>query len=203
MIDVIRIDAAAHQVWKGQEPLRLRPTPYRMLVCLAGRAGTVVSRAELVRAVWGSEAGANAKTVHAQVSLLRQAIGDPGDRPVYIVSVTGVGYRFTKGLAEITGAEPDAEQQEALGLAQTLHAALAELNERVGERAAELAAHRVAAAEARADSRIAAVDWVAASEARFQRDLERANGVIEALRERVRQLEERLGSGDGQAEAAL
>src|SRR4029079_15075284 len=50
----LRIDAAARRVWRDGEEVRLTPTEFELLVCLASRPGTLISREEVIAAGWGS-----------------------------------------------------------------------------------------------------------------------------------------------------
>jgi len=56
------------------------------------RTGSTVPRSELLRSLWGYEAGAFTRTVDTHVASLRQKLeGNPG-RPELILTVPGVGY---------------------------------------------------------------------------------------------------------------
>ncbi len=64
-----------------------------VLVCLAGRAGEVVSRRELTDTVWATEFISDNTVSHA-VADLRTALGDDARQPTYIETIQRRGYRL-------------------------------------------------------------------------------------------------------------
>jgi DNA-binding response OmpR family regulator len=56
-----------------------------------------VSRAELLREVWGYAAGIESRTVETHLAALRQRLGDDPQSPRYVVTVRGAGYRLGDG----------------------------------------------------------------------------------------------------------
>jgi two-component system alkaline phosphatase synthesis response regulator PhoP len=84
----------AGQVLRGGRPVRLSAQEFKLLVHLVRHPGVVMSRDELLDAVWGYQAMPETRTVDVHVSWLRQKLEpDPHD-PRYIVTVYGLGYRF-------------------------------------------------------------------------------------------------------------
>jgi DNA-binding response OmpR family regulator len=83
----VRVDAAARRVWRGDEEVRLTPTEFELLVCLASHPGVVVSRDRLMAEVWDWPDAAATRTVDSHVKGLRAKLG--GD---LIRTVHGVGY---------------------------------------------------------------------------------------------------------------
>lgn len=66
-----------------------------ILRLLAGRAGEVVSRDDILDEVWGSDAFPSSRTVDNVVMRLRKLFEPDPAQPVHIHTVWGVGYRFT------------------------------------------------------------------------------------------------------------
>jgi DNA-binding response OmpR family regulator len=85
----LRLDAGARRVWRDEEEVRLTPTEFDLLVCLASSPGTVVTREQLMAEVWDWPGASGTRTVDSHVKGLRAKIG--GDR---IRTVHGVGYSF-------------------------------------------------------------------------------------------------------------
>jgi two-component system OmpR family response regulator len=85
----LTIDFAARTVHRGSVTLSLRPKEFDLLAALVRHRGRVVSRAELLREVWGYASGAESRTVETHLASLRQRLGGGG----YIDTVRGVGYR--------------------------------------------------------------------------------------------------------------
>ena len=86
------VDAAADEVRLDGEPLSLTVREYDLLVHLLGHPGTVFTREELLRDVWGWDFG-DRSTVTVHVRRLREKLGE-GTEDGRIVTVYGVGYRW-------------------------------------------------------------------------------------------------------------
>jgi DNA-binding response OmpR family regulator len=90
----LRVDLAARVVRRGGTELALRPKEFELLAALVRHRGRVVSRAELLRDVWGYAPGTESRTVETHLAALRQRLGDDPQAPRYIVTVRGAGYRL-------------------------------------------------------------------------------------------------------------
>jgi DNA-binding response OmpR family regulator len=88
------IDLDARIVRRGQTELALRPKEFDLLAALLRRRGKVVSRADLLREVWGYATGTESRTVETHLAALRQHLGDDPTSPRYIVTVRRAGYRI-------------------------------------------------------------------------------------------------------------
>lgn len=89
----IRIDRQAHRVWRGAEELTLPRRRYQLLVALHGRAGHVVTHAQLAQDIWGNT-WACESAVRMQMVHLRSSLGEAPDGTRYVTSIRSVGYRF-------------------------------------------------------------------------------------------------------------
>src|SRR3954465_4620664 len=87
-----RGDAAARRVWRGGEEVRLTPTEFDLLACLAATPGAVVSRDRLMAEVWGWAGASGTRTVDSHVKGLRGRGGADRTRTVH-----GVGYAVEPG----------------------------------------------------------------------------------------------------------
>jgi DNA-binding response OmpR family regulator len=88
----LRVDAAARRVWLGEEEVRLTPTEFDLLLCLAATPGAVVSRDRLMAEVWGWPGASGTRTVDSHVKGLRAKVGVDRIRTVH-----GVGYALETG----------------------------------------------------------------------------------------------------------
>ena len=79
---------------RGSTELALRPKEFDLFAALLRRRGKVVSRADLLREVWGYASGTESRTVETHLAALRQRLGDDPTSPRYIVTVRGAGYRI-------------------------------------------------------------------------------------------------------------
>ena len=88
----LEIDWPRKQVTLAGRELRLSPTEYRLLTTLASRAGTVLSREELLAEVWGDAYRREHEVLRVTLWRLRQKLGDDPSDPRYIVTRPGLGY---------------------------------------------------------------------------------------------------------------
>jgi len=88
------VDVARHTASKGSAPLALSPREFDMLKYFAKRRGEVVSRDELLDAVWGYDSASISRTVDTHVAKLRQKIEDDPKAPRHIITIHGAGYKF-------------------------------------------------------------------------------------------------------------
>ncbi len=91
--DDLRVDVAAHQVWRASEAVVLTAREFDLLVFLMRRPGQVFRREELLEHVWGYTYG-DTSTVTVHVRRLREKIEVDPSQPRRLSTVWGVGYRF-------------------------------------------------------------------------------------------------------------
>ncbi|MBP7228758.1 MAG: response regulator transcription factor [Longilinea sp.] len=90
----LTIDLARREVRRGEQPLALTPTEYRLLEMLARHIGEAVAETDLIQEVWGSYRQEDTTAVRRYVWLLRQKIEDDPAQPRYLHTVRGYGYRL-------------------------------------------------------------------------------------------------------------
>lgn len=83
----LRVDVGARRVWVGEDEVRLTPTEFDLLVCLATAPGQVLTREKLLAEVWGWPGASGTRTVDSHVKALRAKIGSDRVRTAH-----GVGY---------------------------------------------------------------------------------------------------------------
>ncbi len=92
----LTIDLARGQVLRGSEFLSLTPTEFRLLVYLVQNARQALSRPQILAAVWGYDTDVeDEKTVNVQIRRLREKVELDPSHPTLILTVPGIGYRFT------------------------------------------------------------------------------------------------------------
>jgi DNA-binding response OmpR family regulator len=92
--DDTEIDITRRAVRRGRSLILLSALEQRLLYTLAAAAGRVVSRDEILDAVWGTEFVAESNVVDRHVRTLRAKLGDQFRQPRFIATVPGQGYRF-------------------------------------------------------------------------------------------------------------
>ena len=88
------IDLTGRTARNASGSVHLTPLEYRVLECLARRAGMIVTQTQLIREVWGPEKLGDTRGLRSCIKTLRQKLEpDPG-RPCYLVTEAGIGYRL-------------------------------------------------------------------------------------------------------------
>jgi two-component system alkaline phosphatase synthesis response regulator PhoP len=90
------IDLVAHTVRKGDQDIELTPTEFNLLAMLAEQPGRTFTRFQLLEAGQGSAYVGYERTIDAHIKNLRSKIEPDAKSPVFIETVFGVGYRFSK-----------------------------------------------------------------------------------------------------------
>ncbi len=97
----LMLDADRHEVTVAGHPVPLTVVEFRLLTALLSAGGRVLSRDQLLDAVYGhGEADILDRTIDAHVRRLRDKLGDDPDRPRYVATVRGVGYRAVPDATE-------------------------------------------------------------------------------------------------------
>ena len=90
----LRIDMKRREVTRGGGAVELKPKEMELLIYFMRNKGRAFTREQLLREVWGYDFYGDSRTVDVHVSWLRQKIEDQSGKPVRILTVRGVGYRF-------------------------------------------------------------------------------------------------------------
>jgi len=88
------IDFANRIVMKDDAPLRLDETEYALLSLLARNDGKVLTHQYLLNKVWGSSHENESQYLRVSIAQLRKKIESDPNRPTYIITESGIGYRF-------------------------------------------------------------------------------------------------------------
>ena len=88
------VDEAAHEVHLAGVPLDLSPTEFELLAYLAAHAGQVVTKRQLLGAIWHQPYGGADKTVDVHLSWLRRKLGESAVEPRYLHTIRGVGVKL-------------------------------------------------------------------------------------------------------------
>lgn len=90
--DNLRIDFARAEVWKGEEPVSLSATEYRLLLQFAHNLGKILTSEELLTSVWGAEYKNDKEILWVSIARLRQKLEIDAHSPQHIVTRSGLGY---------------------------------------------------------------------------------------------------------------
>jgi len=90
----IRVDIRGTQVTREGSPVYLSAREFQLLRYFTEHKGITLSREEILREVWGYEAGTFTRTVDVHVASLRQKLEKAPKKPEMILTVPGIGYKF-------------------------------------------------------------------------------------------------------------
>jgi two-component system KDP operon response regulator KdpE len=88
------VDFARRRVLLQGREVALTPTEYDLLKVFIFHRGKILTRQMLLKEVWGSQTHARTHSLHVYVAQLRQKIEPLPERPRFILTIPGVGYRF-------------------------------------------------------------------------------------------------------------
>jgi len=94
----LEIDALRRRIRQGTREVQLSPVEHILLYTLAARPGAVLSYRELAQALGSTDGDVRNNTLARHISSLRRKLRDDADRPHYVETVVGVGYRFVSAL---------------------------------------------------------------------------------------------------------
>ncbi len=92
-IDRLRIDLLSRRAWRGEERVELSSREFALLEYFMRHQGQVLSRQQILSAIWEYDFDPGSNVVDVYVRHLRNKIDSPGE-PSLIETVRGAGYRF-------------------------------------------------------------------------------------------------------------
>jgi DNA-binding winged helix-turn-helix (wHTH) protein len=99
------LDVDAGELRRNNRRLKLQPQPFKLLLLLVRRAGSLVSREEIRAELWPDGTFVDFdQSVNFSIKQIRDVLGDSAERPLYIETVPKRGHRF---IAPITKARED------------------------------------------------------------------------------------------------
>ncbi|MEO7924326.1 MAG: response regulator [Chitinophagaceae bacterium] len=90
----LQVDLVARSVKKNNELVKLTATEYKLLSLFAQQEGKVLTHQYLLREVWGPGYINQSQYLRVFIAQLRKKIETDPNRPAYILTESGVGYRF-------------------------------------------------------------------------------------------------------------
>ena len=91
-VESLSVDLVRRQVRMADQDVKLSPKEYEVLRMMVLHAGKVLTHAHILREVWG--ASTDSQYLRVYVRQLRQKLEPEPERPRYILTETGVGYRL-------------------------------------------------------------------------------------------------------------
>lgn len=90
----LQIDLLARTVTRDNENVKLTLTEYKLLVLFAKNAGRVLTHQFILKEIWGVGFQTDTQYLRVFVGTLRKKIEQNPNKPVHIITESGVGYRF-------------------------------------------------------------------------------------------------------------
>ncbi len=91
------IDLARHEVHIGERAIALPPKQFELLKLLISRPGEAIGRQDIVDTLWGQDYFGDTRVLDVHIRWLREALEPDPANPHYILTVRGVGYKFSEG----------------------------------------------------------------------------------------------------------
>jgi TolB-like protein/DNA-binding winged helix-turn-helix (wHTH) protein len=89
------LDRRAYELRRSGRSLRLERIPMELLLLLVERRGELVTREEIIEKIWGKDVFLDTdSSINAAIRKIRQALKDDQERPLFVQTITGKGYRF-------------------------------------------------------------------------------------------------------------
>jgi two-component system KDP operon response regulator KdpE len=90
----LMIDLAWHIVKRGEEEIKLTGIEYKLLAYLASHHGRVLTHESILSNVWGPADVDHTEYLRVYMRQLRKKLEEDPERPQYIITEPGIGYRF-------------------------------------------------------------------------------------------------------------
>ena len=91
---LLTIDLAWHIIKRGDEEIKLTGTEYKLLTYLASNHGRVLTHQSILTHVWGPADADHTEYLRVYMRQLRKKLEEDPERPQYILTEPGIGYRF-------------------------------------------------------------------------------------------------------------
>lgn len=99
------LDQSSYRLWRGTRSLRLEKMPMELLLLLVERRGELVSREEIAERLWGKDVFLDVDHgINTAIRKVRSALRDDSEKPRFVETVVGKGYRFAAPISSTNGA---------------------------------------------------------------------------------------------------
>jgi Tol biopolymer transport system component/DNA-binding winged helix-turn-helix (wHTH) protein len=101
--DDFELDLRAYELRRSGRPLKLERIPMELLVLLIERRGELVTREQIIEEIWGKDVFLDTESgINAAIRKIRQVLKDDPERPRFVQTVTGKGYRFVAAVQSVS-----------------------------------------------------------------------------------------------------
>jgi len=97
------LDLGRYELTRAGQPVRVERIPMDLLILLVRESGRLVSRDEIIERLWGKDVYFDTdNSINTAIRKIRRALGEDPEKPQYIETVLGKGYRFKGGTDAVT-----------------------------------------------------------------------------------------------------
>ncbi|MDR3773420.1 MAG: winged helix-turn-helix domain-containing protein [Terracidiphilus sp.] len=97
-----KVDCDRFELSRAGRALKLERKPLELLILLAAGNGHLITRTEIIESLWDSEVFVDTEHgINTAIRKIRQVLGDDPERPRFVQTVTGKGYRFIAPIATV------------------------------------------------------------------------------------------------------
>jgi TolB-like protein/DNA-binding winged helix-turn-helix (wHTH) protein/Tfp pilus assembly protein PilF len=108
------LNAAAFEVRRGRRVTKLERIPLQVLLMLIEERGTLVTREAIAERVWGKEVFVDVDNgINTAIRKIRQILNDDPQRPRFIETISGMGYRFIGPVEPVEGEHAEVKSPES------------------------------------------------------------------------------------------
>ena len=93
-VGIFELDLSNHTVEKNGHPVQLTPMEYKILARLMKSPGRIYTKVQLYESICGEYFESDDNTIMVHISRIREKIEDDPKRPVHLITVREVGYKF-------------------------------------------------------------------------------------------------------------
>jgi two-component system KDP operon response regulator KdpE len=98
----IEMDLLKHEVKVGGEVVSLSPKEYDLLKYFINNMGKMLTQKQILKEVWGPAHGEDSQYLRVYIGQLRQKIEPNPEKPTYIITEPGIGYRMDKIIDDVS-----------------------------------------------------------------------------------------------------
>jgi TolB-like protein/DNA-binding winged helix-turn-helix (wHTH) protein/Flp pilus assembly protein TadD len=93
------LDLRGYELKRGGQPLRLEKIPMELLIFLVEHHGELVTREQIIERLWGKQVFLDTEQgINTAIRKIRQALQDEAEKPQFLETVVGKGYRFVSNV---------------------------------------------------------------------------------------------------------
>src|SRR6516164_2267772 len=117
------LDLRAYELRRSGRRLKLERIPMELLLLLVERRGELVTREEIIERIWGKDVFLDTdSSINAAIRKIRQVLKDDPEKPLFVQTITGKGYRFVAPTLEVrapVGGHGGSNTSSGAGLAKS------------------------------------------------------------------------------------